>query len=1295
MPVDVATLVVKVTPKGVASTKAQLKGLKEEGGKAGSAIDGLGKKFAVLGAAVAAAGIAYGIKKMIDLGAAVINTGKMFETLGVQMTTAMGSIAAGKTATDWIEKFTLDTPYQLGQVSTAFIQLKNFGIDPMGGAMQAVADQTSALGGKQETMTGIVLALGKAFSKGKLEGEEWNSLMEKGVPVSTYLSDALGVTESKLLDMRSAGELGREEIELLIEKMGEMTSGASNALMDTFEGKWSNLQDAISATLNEISKAGALDGATDALAAMIDVLAELDPEALQAFGEAMGAFFEAVTETAGLIEDAMPILNDLILFFSKMAKTKFKNMSTGIDAIGKGIAKAGKAAFDGKGAFGQFLSFIDGIDDIDVVPVTELGDEVGEVAVATDLMNAAMTAAPDLTEDVTDASKDLKDELEAIKKHEEDLAALRTTEEANITAYAAAIAQLAKDTGAAAVNSGDLTDAAATAATNTGTLGTAAGTAAVNAGDLGTAAATAATNTGDLGEAAGTAATNAGTMASDVATAATNTGTLGANAATAATNTGTLAGKFNLAETGAYDYAEDTVTLSDNVWELNDAQLAAIAAERDILAAMTDSEAIAEVYLDEIEAGAQKFKDTTAEQVDLTAAVNAGYLAIVAITPEANAAAKAWLQYKKDVKDAAAWTAALSTSITGSLLGAMHSLVDDLASGAFTGLGDAFGDLFGEIGANSAHAMINAFMDEMTGGAMGGWDAYLDSVRGVMNPDTGQREGGMSVGSRAMMGAGGAYGIYQATQMEDQGAAALQGAISGASLGTAILPGIGTAIGAVVGGLIGYFGSGAPDEPTTAIDTGVGGFGGSVYAYHQGYGAAGISGATQSANRQIHEVYRTFLTSWRDLVKQFNDPTLWEGFEFPTIVFDEVEMSLNDAMTYISTVGIPDAMREAFGGMLEAGFADLGVDAAFTEALFREVGMYTGDQQIEAIEAVIGALVGLKGIEGSTFQGISDMLDMSSMDTFNQGASELVDSFDMMSFGFEHMTLSERAREVQNLAGAFGQFEQATLQMLGQIENARGSIDSMFGGMREDIELDAMGSDVERGYYIKNMIRDLMDDLRHATTTEDVMGITSDINKYLGMLRGLDIDTLGGMGIDEIALGFLTRAGDTAQQRLDLIEEQVEEQYDAVRQAALDLGEEFVDLQDIIANFGAWFTETFTGNNGSGDDSNWEDPGVPPGGKRGKVGDVEGDDEYYGLEAGAINGEPDVYGIPKSDVLVDSDIRLMVLSESMRQTSLLSEHSSLLRQLVTQGGRPVVVNIPGGPTPRTPPRVPSAGSAVY
>ncbi len=232
-------------------------------------VEGAGKRASrgaqLFGAALGALSLAAVGRELFRFGTSIIQTGAKFETLAIQLKAVMGSSEGAGRALEWVKEFTLATPYQLEQVTNAFVKLKAMGLNPMSGALQAVADATSYLGGSAETMNSLVLALGKSFTIGKMSMEEMRMMMEKGVPVIDILADKLEVSTGEILKMSSAGKIGRDEIGLLIDAMREMYGGASAELMNTFTGKWSNLRDQIDKTLDSLANTGALEAAKGAL----------------------------------------------------------------------------------------------------------------------------------------------------------------------------------------------------------------------------------------------------------------------------------------------------------------------------------------------------------------------------------------------------------------------------------------------------------------------------------------------------------------------------------------------------------------------------------------------------------------------------------------------------------------------------------------------------------------------------------------------------------------------------------------------------------------------------------------------------------------------------------------------------------------------------------------------------------------------------------------------------------------------------------------------------------------------
>ncbi|WP_082083438.1 tape measure protein [Pseudoalteromonas piscicida] len=200
-----------------------------------------------------------GLDKLTESLSNVFSVGSKFELLAVQMNGLMGSIAGGKQASQWIKEFTKSTPLQLSEVSQAFVKLKAFGLDPMDGTLQSITDSALKLGGGFQEVEGISLALGQAWAKQKLQGEEILQLVERGVPVWDMLQNVTGKNVQELQKLSSAGQLGRDVIKQLIDEMGRTSTGAAADQMALFSGQVSNAKDNLDQFYNLIAQSGAMD----------------------------------------------------------------------------------------------------------------------------------------------------------------------------------------------------------------------------------------------------------------------------------------------------------------------------------------------------------------------------------------------------------------------------------------------------------------------------------------------------------------------------------------------------------------------------------------------------------------------------------------------------------------------------------------------------------------------------------------------------------------------------------------------------------------------------------------------------------------------------------------------------------------------------------------------------------------------------------------------------------------------------------------------------------------------------
>lgn len=274
--------------QAIAAFQAKLAGLKAEAHGVAPATDSaaagvreLGREAESMGGMVggaarqlvAMAGAIVGLQGVSNVAKDVITTGAAFESLEGRLTSLLGSADKARDAFGQIKDLARTTPFEVAGLTEAYVKLTAFGLQPSMTQMQAIADTAATLGGGTEALSRVTLALGQAWTKSKLQGDEILQLAEAGVPVWDLLAKATGRNVAELQKMSEAGTLGRSVILKLIDALGSENMGASAKLMETYSGAVSNAKDALAEFYDMIAKSGVLEYLTDQLR---DLLAEFD-----------------------------------------------------------------------------------------------------------------------------------------------------------------------------------------------------------------------------------------------------------------------------------------------------------------------------------------------------------------------------------------------------------------------------------------------------------------------------------------------------------------------------------------------------------------------------------------------------------------------------------------------------------------------------------------------------------------------------------------------------------------------------------------------------------------------------------------------------------------------------------------------------------------------------------------------------------------------------------------------------------------------------------------------------------
>lgn len=90
----------------------------------------------------------------------IVGENSKFEKFESILSTIEGSAETARKSIEWIDKFSNETPYDLDEVTEAYVQLRAYGIDPTNGSLRSVGDAAAGMG---KNIMDVVGALSSAM----------------------------------------------------------------------------------------------------------------------------------------------------------------------------------------------------------------------------------------------------------------------------------------------------------------------------------------------------------------------------------------------------------------------------------------------------------------------------------------------------------------------------------------------------------------------------------------------------------------------------------------------------------------------------------------------------------------------------------------------------------------------------------------------------------------------------------------------------------------------------------------------------------------------------------------------------------------------------------------------------------------------------------------------------------------------------------------------------------------------------------------------------------------------------
>lgn len=202
------------------------------------------------------AGVSFGA---LSFGA--LRTGMAFETFLAQLETAEGTAGRARQAMSWIDRFAKKTPYEIDQVTEAYIAMRNYGIDPTAGALESVGNASSAM--NKSVMQGVeALADAQTGEFERLKEYGIRARAESGHVRFTYMQDGKEIT---VQSAKNAAAIQGAILGIFDSRF----AGAMDRQSQTMKGMWSNLMDMLTSFQRQIADAGLFDFVKAELGALL------------------------------------------------------------------------------------------------------------------------------------------------------------------------------------------------------------------------------------------------------------------------------------------------------------------------------------------------------------------------------------------------------------------------------------------------------------------------------------------------------------------------------------------------------------------------------------------------------------------------------------------------------------------------------------------------------------------------------------------------------------------------------------------------------------------------------------------------------------------------------------------------------------------------------------------------------------------------------------------------------------------------------------------------------------------
>lgn len=298
------------TAAATAQIERQTNRLKAAGGMQrlglGDNLQRIGDKVASLRnqAAVGLAATGYFFKRFF------LDVAADFEDFQTVLETTEGSSAGAQRAMKWVSDFATRTPYELAEVTEAYVKLRAYGLDPTNGLLKSLGDTAAAM---KKPVLQAVEAIADAVTGENERLKEFGIKGSKqGGKITYAYTDSAGNQKSATVDAAN-----RKLIESTLTAIfNEKYAGAMDKLSRTWRGMLSNLSDQWARFTNTAMNAGLFDYMKNKLSGLLATLDRMAANGqLQAWAISTGTAIKNIAEnTWAFMQGVSSVMSTLAEF---------------------------------------------------------------------------------------------------------------------------------------------------------------------------------------------------------------------------------------------------------------------------------------------------------------------------------------------------------------------------------------------------------------------------------------------------------------------------------------------------------------------------------------------------------------------------------------------------------------------------------------------------------------------------------------------------------------------------------------------------------------------------------------------------------------------------------------------------------------------------------------------------------------------------------------------------------------------------------------------------------------------